>query len=54
MTGIQPDTLTDNFTADDLIWANKDYIHYHILYLPLSDDGETINMLLVVTQFNKR
>ncbi len=37
-----------------LFWANKDYIHYHILYLPLSDDGETINMLLVVTQFNKR
>lgn len=37
-----------------LFWANKDYIHYHILYLPLSDDGETVNMLLVAIQFNKK
>lgn len=33
------------------IFAGKDYRHYETVHLPLSDDGQTVNMILAGVQF---
>jgi len=33
------------------VYAGKDYRHYESVHLPLSDDGETVNIILAGLQF---
>jgi len=37
------------FVVDAFVWADKPNLYYQTLTLPMSDDGETVNMLVSAT-----